>query len=146
MLALLKEVAIFLGVGAFAGTFVGLAIAFYANKSKAAVESLSKEIEAEASAFQAADEQEIQPIQSAANLDSEVVIETKTFQDEVQEPQQYQAQEQYQDQVEFGLKGYLRRGIIDLLKDIEPKRGKKLTGGQMLNNAVRRRLRSKFQS
>lgn len=140
MLAFLKEIAIFLGVGAFAGTFVGLAIAFYANKSKAAVESLSKEIEAEASAFQAADEQEIQPIQSAANLDSEVVIETKTFQDEVQEPQQYQAQ------VEFGLKGYLRRGIIDLLKDIEPKRGKKLTGGQMLNNAVRRRLRSKFQS
>ena len=146
MLAFLKEIAIFLGVGAFAGTFVGLAIAFYANKSKAAVESLSKEIEAEASAFQAAVEQEIQPIQSAANLDSEVVIETKTFQDEVQEPQQYQAQEQYQDQVEFGLKGYLRRGIIDLLKDIEPKRGKKLTGGQMLNNAVRRRLRSKFQS
>lgn len=146
MLAFLKEIAIFLGVGAFAGTFVGLAIAFYANKSKAAVESLSKEIEAEASAFQAADEQDIQPIQSAANLDSEVVIETKTFQDEVQEPQQYQAQEQYQDQVEFGLKGYLRRGIIDLLKDIEPKRGKKLTGGQMLNNAVRRRLRSKFQS
>ena len=116
-MAFLKEIAIFLGVGAFAGTFVGLAIAFYANKSKAAVESLSKEIEAEASAFQAADEQEIQPIQSAANLDSEVVIETKTFQDEVQEPQQYQAQEQYQDQVEFGLKGYLRRGIIDLLKD-----------------------------
>ena len=146
MLAFLKEIAIFLGVGAFAGTFVGLAIAFYANKSKAAVESLSKEIEAEASALQAADEQEIQPIQSAANLDSEVVIETKTFQDEAQEPQQYQAQEQYQDQVEFGLKGYLRRGIIDLLKDIEPKRGKKLTGGQMLNNAVRRRLRSKFQS
>jgi len=146
MLAFLKEIAIFLGVGAFAGTFVGLAIAFYANKSKAAVESLSKEIEAEASAFQAADEQEIQPIQSAANLDSEDVIETKTFQDEVQEPQQYQTQEQYQDQVEFGLKGYLRRGIIDLLKDIEPKRGKKLTGGQMLNNAVRRRLRSKFQS
>ena len=146
MLAFLKEIAIFLGVGAFAGTFVGLAIAFYANKSKAAVESLSKEIEAEASAFQAADEQEIQPTQSAANLYSEVVIETKTFQDGVQEPQQYQAQEQYQDQVEFGLKGYLRRGIIDLLKDIEPKRGKKLTGGQMLNNAVRRRLRSKFQS
>lgn len=146
MLAFLKEIAIFLGVGAFAGTFVGLAIAFYANKSKAAVESLSKEIEAEASALQAADEQEIQPMQSAANLDSDVVIEKKTIQDEVQEPQQYQAQEQYQDQVEFGLKGYLRRGIIDLLKDIEPKRGKKLTGGQMLNNAVRRRLRSKFQS
>lgn len=146
MLAFLKEIAIFLGVGALAGTFVGLAIAFYANKSKAAVESLSKEIEAEASALQAADEQEIQPMQSAANLDSDVVIEKKTIQDEVQEPQQYQAQEQYQDQVEFGLKGYLRRGIIDLLKDIEPKRGKKLTGGQMLNNAVRRRLRSKFQS
>lgn len=145
MLAFLKEIAIFLGVGALAGTFVGLAIAFYANKSKAAVESLSKEIEAEASALQAADEQEIQPMQSAAKLESEVVIETKTIQDEAQEPQQYQTQEQYQDQVEFGLKGYLRRGIIDLLKDIEPKRGKKLTGGQMLNNAVRRRLRSKFQ-
>ncbi|MFL1706579.1 hypothetical protein ACHJH3_06185 [Campylobacter sp. MOP7] len=143
LLNLVKEISIMFGIGAFFGSCVALGIAYYYHKDSKNKKWWTKQPDFIEKSNQIkevyAKEQLKFDDNGIAISDNKEEILSKEFivDTEAENKPGYHIPNQ-------SIGGYWKRGIIELLQDIEPKRGKSLTGSQQLSNAIRRQLRTKL--